>query len=339
VQRVRRHSRLSRGSRLPAELQKRGGREMANLADVKALANRLAEETDSDVFLLSAGIDRPFDRTVISLVQSRSKKRNNVILLLTTEGGDADAGFRIARCFQESYDSLTIVVAGWCKSAGTLICIAANRLVLGPHAELGPLDVQLIKPDDLGDRASGLTIDSAFRSLQEAAFTMFERFFLSIIERSGGRITTRTAADMASNITVGLISPIFAQIDPNKVGDDYRATQIAEQYAIRLDLIGRNLVSTEDFEAVEALVRGYPSHGFVIDRSEAQNLFKRVEEPQGALLELLDALGDACIVPRSTPRGDNPIMNFLNEEASHGQKDAGDGQDNEATAATGTEAD
>jgi hypothetical protein len=36
-------------------------------------------------------------------------------------------------------------------------------------------------------------------------------------------------------MTVGLLAPIFEQMEPLKIGEDYRSTRIAEEYALRLD--------------------------------------------------------------------------------------------------------
>jgi len=171
---------------------------------------------------------------------------------------------------------VTVVVPGWCKSAGTLLCIGAYDLVMGDLGELGPLDVQVAKRDELALVSSGLTIDSAFRGLQSVAFQMFETFLLDTVGKSHGRITTKTAAELSASMTVGLLAPVFQQLDPMKIGDDFRSTRIAQDYALRLDGRSQNMVHDDDMDAIEALTRGYPSHGFVIDRTEAESLFHRV---------------------------------------------------------------
>jgi hypothetical protein len=205
-------------------------------------------------------------------------------------------------------------VPGWCKSAGTLVCIGAYDLIVGDLGELGPLDIQLAKPDELALIGSGLNFDSAFSSLQRVAFQMFEGFLLDTLNRSRGRVTTKTASEIATNMTVGLLSPVFQQMDPMRVGEDFRSTLIAEQYALRLDAHPRaqNLIHDEDDDAIDSLVRGYPSHGFVIDRTEARLLFHRVSPLEGALADMAEALGDA-LIPASSPR-QQPIVEYLNEE-------------------------
>jgi serine dehydrogenase proteinase len=277
-------------------------------------AAAVEKEFDADIFLLNSPMDDGIDKEAIQKIAKR-RRRKNLFLILVTEGGSADCAFRIARCLQETYETFTAVVPGWCKSAGTLLCIGAHDLVMGDHGELGPLDVQLAKHDELAIVASGLTIDSAFRGLQAVAFQMFETFLLQIVGKSGGRITTKTAAELSASMTVDLLSPVFGQMDPMKIGDDFRSTRIAEAYALRLDEHSQNMIHDEYWDAIEALTRGYPSHGFVIDRTEAGSLFERVSPLVGSLAELVDALGEAAMQPTSARQ--TPIANYVNLEATH----------------------
>lgn len=285
-----------------------------NMKELAKLAKDAGTEGDCDILLISGGMEPELAEVVCALIDDKDEERKAILaFVLTTEGGDADAAFKIARSIQRYYEKSIAVVPGWCKSAGTLVCIAANELHMGRHGELGPLDVQLAKPDDLGGRASGLTFDSAFRSLQTSGFNMFEKFFLDTIRRSGGRITTKTSAEIASNVTTGLLAPVFAQFDPNKIGDDYRSTRVAEEYAARLNMKPRNLKSDETVDGIGQLVHGYPSHGFVIDREEASELFVKVQPIRGAMKALTDALGEMARAPRSSSRSEAPLASFLTD--------------------------
>jgi hypothetical protein len=300
------------------------------LDDRKQRAERLAaavakieQESDADILFINSNMEGGVDTTVIRTVCAR-KRRKNLFLILTTIGGSADCAFRIARCLQECYETFTAVVPGWCKSAGTLVCIGAYDLIIGDLGELGPLDVQLAKPDELALIASGLSVDSAFRSLKTVAFQMFETFLLDTLNKSHGRITTKTASEIAANMTVGLLSPIFQQMDPMKIGEDFRSTLIGEQYALRLDAHpgAQNLIHDDDVDAIDALVRSYPSHGFVIDRTEARLLFHRVSPLEGALAEVADALGDV-IMPATSSR-QQPIVEYLNKGVPDEQREPAD---------------
>ena len=282
--------------------------------DLRLVANRIASTDDADILLVNGAIEEHFDKFLWSALSSRKRKLSSLYLILVTSGGSANAAFRAARHVQGMYGQFRAVVPGWCKSAGTLVCVGATEIIMADLGELGPLDVQLMKPDDLGGRLSGLTLDSALRSLQTLTFNYFETFFTETIRKSNGQITTKTSADIASALTIGVMQPIFAQVDPVRLGEDYRSTSIAKEYAARLDLKYKNLVVDQDWRAIDLLVGGYPSHDFVIDRQEAQALFRRVRPLEGDLSELVTILGEVAVYPRAVARGEPPLVEFLNDE-------------------------
>lgn len=279
---------------------------------VKAAANKIAQALDADVLVFNFGIEPGIDGYLLDVLKKRSAPRGNLLLFLTTEGGDADSAYRIARHLQDRYSSgkFSIVVSSWCKSAGTLVCTGANELIVGPAGELGPLDVQIAKADELGERSSGLAIEAAFEKLQQESTKLFLGYLEDIKGKTGGRITFKTAAEMSASMVVGMMSGIFEKIDPLVVGEDYRSNLVAEQYAVRLNLVGRNLRQ----DGLFALCSGYPSHRFVIDRAEAANLFRNVSEPSPEISELISLLGPEAVVPRNDTRNQRPLLEFLNDE-------------------------
>jgi hypothetical protein len=292
---------------------------------LKAAANALANENDCDVFVYNSEIRRPCDRAIFRSCEKR-KKRKNIALILVTEGGDPDAAYRIARCFQQNYEKFTCVIPGYCKSAGTIIAIGAHELMMSDAAELGPIDVQMSKRDELEEWQSGLTLTSAIRALHEHSFAAFEHFFLTTMQRSSKRVTFKTATDIAAKLTAGLFGPVFQHIDPMMVGESFRATSIALHYGVRLDAHSNNL-NGED--ALDALISKYPTHGFVIDRSEAEVLFRNVTKPEGEYKKFIRALKATAYDPQS---GNSEIRQFISdepkeEEESHGKDEeaGGDG--------------
>jgi len=98
--------------------------------------------------LFNATMERGADRRFIKQCGKR-KGRDNVLCIVVTNDGDADTAYRAARCLQSRYERVTVLVSGMCKSAGTLLALGAHDLVFSQYGELGPLDVQLMKADDL----------------------------------------------------------------------------------------------------------------------------------------------------------------------------------------------
>jgi len=178
------------------------------------LVERVTAAHDADILMCNTGMARGVERTLIDLCCAR-KKRKNVLVILVTSGGDADVAFRIARYLQFSYEKFVCLVSGWCKSAGTLVALGASELVFGVHGELGPLDVQMAKKDELLDSESGLTVMAALTAIHEKTLLAFDHFFLETTFKAGGRLTVQTASEIAVGLATGLFSPISEQDRPD----------------------------------------------------------------------------------------------------------------------------
>ncbi len=149
-----------------------------------------------------------------------------------------------------------------------------------------------------------------------------------MIMRSNGAISTKTASGIAREIAVGLLAPITAQVDPIQIGEVRRAVRIAKDYASRLK---------GNPNTIQKLVEGYPSHSFVIDIDEAQELFEnvRLTHPLEELLAITlskdseEGTGHECV---REPYPHNAIVMPLNlfEESEK----ADDGEDVEQQAAS-----
>jgi len=225
--------------------------------------------SDSDILIYTGPVTRDgFERVVREIPRERRKK---VLMVLATLGGNPDAAYRIARFLRLSYEHFTVFVPTLCKSAGTLLCIGADEIVMSDTGELGPLDVQIKNPEELADYGSELDTPRAINSLRDKALETL-RLTLADLDTGGG-LSKKRSAEIATNFTLGLFAPIFAQIDPLRLGRNARAVLIASQYAGRMD---GNLATGH---TLGRLITGYPSHSFTIDRDEAAELFQRVRPP------------------------------------------------------------
>lgn len=242
------------------------------LVRLSTVAAAVAERLEADIILYNGNIQSPYDDAFITKCRAVSR-RPNVLLVLSTEGGSADAAYRMARCLQRCYGRFIVYIPRSCKSAGTLLAVGADEIIMSDLGELGPLDVQLYKPDEVGEMSSGLTMLQALNTLGNKAFDFFEDSFLKLRVKSGLQITTKSAAEIASSMVTGLFGPIYGQVDPSRLGEIDRSVRISMEYGNRIGK--KNLKS----EALEQLVAGYPSHSFVIDREEAQDLFQNLRKP------------------------------------------------------------
>lgn len=283
---------------------------MPKAEDYDDCVSRVSASLSADILLCNSGIERDLDEDIIKRCFAR-KRQKNIALILVTEGGSPDCAYRIARTFHSLYERFYCLISGYCKSAGTLVALGAHELVFGHHGELGPLDIQMAKKDELMESESGLTVMTALTALHEKALLAFEHFFVQTTIHSGGRISVRTASSIATELTKALFAPISGQVDPLHVGEAWRSMTIAKAYGERLMEKSHNFTS----DTLDTLISEYPSHGFVIDRIEAAKIFKNVRDAYTDEQRLLDSWGTAGISPMRSP-----IVRFLSKEISEGEK-------------------
>ncbi len=271
-------------------------------------ANAIAKELDADVIFYSGLISRARAAEFEKLIGAR-RRRPNVLLLLVTQGGDPDGAFRIGRALQVRYGpaAISTLIPGWCKSAGTLITLATNKLYIGDLGELGPLDIQIAKQDEIEEAASGLLVETTLRTLETTATRMFINVTRTIRRETG--VTTKMASEISAKMVIGLLSPVYSQIEPLKIGENARAMNITTQYGRRLNGVSGALIGPE---YLEFLVRAYPDHGFVIDMREAKAIYKDVSRPTATMEFLVTALGDKASYPPGRDAGESV---FLSSEA------------------------
>ena len=253
-------------------------------------ARKLGEEVNANVFLYSGFIDNYGYGQMVSEI-ARSQKchsKESAVLFLITRGGSANSAFQIARLFQRAFDKFIIFPTSLCKSAGTLITLGSNELWMDDHSELGSVDVQLLIRDEIGSRKSGLLTRSAFEALGQECRRLYENVMLDIKSGSEDLVSFNTASEIAAKIVIGVMAPIYQQIDPEAYGGDYRSLRVAEEYGKRLAKKGGNC----KLKTIQRLVSEYPSHDFIIDIDEAKLLFDVVQTPPEIAYNVITSFTD-----------------------------------------------
>ena len=249
----------------------------------KAIA--AAEKLPQDVFVYNGPMLGGLDLTVIETIHA-SKHRDECLLLLTTNGGDPDPAYKIARYIQDKYKKFSILVSGKCKSAGTLLAVGAHELVFTPYGELGPLDIQLSKVDRFDGLLSGLTISDSLNTLEDRALERFFKIVRDYMQANNGLLSFASASKAASDFVTQLYAPVFSRIDPEEIGARARSMRIATDYGRRLSSRSQNLKAN----TLKLLSETYSSHSFVIDHLEAATLFTRVRDASAQEMGVVESL-------------------------------------------------
>lgn len=120
------------------------------------LIKEIQAETGSKLICYVAGVRAPVDREdVISFVDLLHTVSigEPIDLLLQTGGGNIDAAEKLVTMMRKKTGSarLRIIVPDYAKSAGTLMVLGADSVVMSDTSELGPIDPQVERSDRNGN--------------------------------------------------------------------------------------------------------------------------------------------------------------------------------------------
>ena len=200
--------------------------------EITQAANAVSESLDAMVFVYSGDIDSAGFASLLKSIQRSDEQPYypNAVMLLTTHGGLASQAYRIARLIQNITKDFYLCLPAGCKSAGTLIALGASQLFMSAASELGPLDVQLSQRDEIGQRRSGMVVRTALDGLRDETYKIYEDVLLKITAGSRKNVRFEVASRIAATIAIGVMTPVYAQIDPETLGSDLRDLSIATAY-------------------------------------------------------------------------------------------------------------
>ena len=105
-----------------------------------------------------------------------------IALLIDSPGGDAESAYRLAMIFRRFCGGFDVYVPRYAKSAATLLALGADDIVLGPLAELRPLDVQYTESRRKAHQ-SALNESQALDRLHAQALEAFDKTMLLLSVR------------------------------------------------------------------------------------------------------------------------------------------------------------
>lgn len=188
-----------------------------------------------------------------------------ISLYLYTRGGKTLAAWSIVNLIRQFCDEFEVLVPSKAHSAGTLICLGANAIVMTKQATLGPIDPSVNTP--LNPGIPGGPPDARFPVSVEAI-----NGFIELAKEIG----IETSSDLST-----VLSTLAAHVDPLVLGQVYRTRG-------QIQMLGRRLLamhmSNADDEKIQKIVSFLcsesGSHDYTIYRREAQDeLGLDVEHP------------------------------------------------------------
>src|SRR6266481_6072757 len=104
-----------------------------------------------DVLVIASDLNKPnntIDYSDILPVQDQlaNLKGKQIDIILETPGGFAEAAEDIITLIRSKHTHVGMIVPGWAKSAGTILAMAGDEILMGKASALGPIDAQIGHP-------------------------------------------------------------------------------------------------------------------------------------------------------------------------------------------------
>ena len=267
---------------------------------VRESARKLASANGAPCLVFSSDIG--MDELLPVLKELEGKSGSSVQLLLASHGGDIEAAFVLAQALRRRFEKLVVHVPLCARSAATLICLAADEIVMGELGALGPLDGQWTdsaRSEHPG--ASQLALFAALGHLRKEGLELFEQALDLVVRETGMKPTD--AATRAAELAGNLLGPVYSRIDPVVLGKTARGLDTGAAYAGRILQRWRPEVwAAGGLDLVERLVRGYPCHSFGLYLDEVEPLGIGARAPREAETPVLARLAQTLLACRENVR-------------------------------------
>ncbi len=120
--------------------------------EINKKACHLEDALRGDVIFYHGGIHLSYFRVFrdfVEKVKSKSAREEDAIaVLLRTVGGSPEMAERMVSVLRKHYESVYFVVPDFAMSAGTILCMSADKIYMDYSSSLGPIDPQVPTPDN-----------------------------------------------------------------------------------------------------------------------------------------------------------------------------------------------
>lgn len=194
-----------------------------------------------------------------------------ISLILHTSGGHTLTAWRLINLIRMFCEELEVFVPSKAQSAGTLMSIGADKIVMTKQAVLGPIDPTLSSPLNPQVNVGGQTTQVPVSVESVRGYLNLTRDELGIVDKQ--------------NLTKVLLE-LSSHIHPVVLGDIFRSTEQIRFLARKL--LPRQVKDKRKIDSiVDFLCADSGSHDYTIDRREALDLGLQVEKPSAGLYKLL----------------------------------------------------
>lgn len=224
-------------------------------------------------------------------------KVDKVSLLLYTRGGATLAAYSMVELIGQFCTNFEVLIPSKAQSAGTLIALGANSIVMTKQATLGPIDPSVNGPlNPVPPNAPpGLRVPVSVEAING---------YIELVKQAGGDVTQA-------------LSILSDRVHPLVLGEVYRSRGQIRMLGKRL--LSKHIKSEEQIERIVSfLCSDSGSHDYNIYRNEArESLGLNIEKPDDELYLLLKQLFDSISSELKLTQPFNSLALLENNQSAH----------------------
>ena len=247
--------------------------------ETKNLIQKIEKSRNSKVITYVTGDRQPFVTKVAEDIipifarhLEKIGKQDKISLFLYTRGGDMITPIRLIKLMRSYANEIEMIIPYRAHSAGTLISIGADKIVMGRLGELSPVDPSTGHPFN-----------------PENPLNQKQKMEISVEDLNSYFLLAKEKAGVKDEQMVNVFEDLTAKIHPLSLGNAYRATRMAKQITEKLLLM--HFDKTDDKEKIESIVKEITGdiciHGYPITRDEADSLGLNMTEPDTELEKIM----------------------------------------------------
>lgn len=270
------------------------------------LLQKIEKKRNSKVITYLTGDRQPFVTKVADDIipifakhLEKMGKQRTISLFLYTRGGDMITPIRLIKLIRSYADEVEMLIPYRAHSAGTLISIGADRIVMGRLGELSPVDPSTGHPFNPENPANP-------SQKMEISVEDLNSYFLLAKEKAG----------VKDEQMVNVYEDLVAKIHPLSLGNAYRATRMAKQITEKLLMM--HFDAKRDAEKISKIVKEITGdiciHGYPITRDEAADLGLNITEPDSDLEKTMWELFENYAEKMELKKKFDPVVMLGNQE-------------------------
>ena len=255
----------------------------------KDIIQQLEKEQNTRLITYITGDRQPFATRIagdvvplLSRHLEKIGKVKKISLFLYTSGGDMLAPIRIVKLTRNHCDTFEVLVPYKAHSAGTLVALGADRIVMGKLGELTPVDPTTGHPFNPQNPANS-----------------HQRLEVSVEDLNSYFLFAKEKASVQADQMADVYKMLVEKLHPLSIGNAYRAYRMAKLLTERL--LSLHMDKTRESQGIKKIINEITGditiHAYPIDRDEAKELGLKIDTPKASVEQLIWQLYEEYATP------------------------------------------